>query len=415
MLCSFLIQLAAIGILHEYRTRPGNDHFAFAWEMGKIGQSIATEHGFSSPYGGSTGASAWEPPLYPYVIAAAFKLFGIYSVTSAWVLLSLNCLFSAVTCIPIFLIGRKIFGEKVGLWSAWIWAFLPYEWYWSVHWIWDTTFSPLLLACIILLALELQERSLWKLWTAFGLLWGLIALSNPSLLSFLPFSGLWIWHGRYRRRQKSIGGVVLATLVFCLCITPWLARNYSAFGKFVFIRADFGYQLRLGNSPGADGMWMAYLQPNLNPQELQQFKQLGELAYAVRCKRIAFAWIHSHPGLFLANGLKKCFYYWAGVPKTIDNNFFFDFQDSFLLAWSVLALWGLARAIKKRIAGAWLFLWLVLSYPTIYYVVYAHARYRHPLEPELLILAVFLVSEARVPKNSVRPESSVTPRPSFFP
>ncbi len=410
MLCSFLLQVAAIGILHEYRTRPGNDHFGFAWEMGKIAQSITLGHGFSSPYGGSTGPSAWEPPLYPYALAAAFKLFGIYSTLAAWALLSLNCLFSVLTCIPIFLIGQKLFSPKVGLWSAWIWAFLPYEWYWSIHWIWDTTFSPLLLACIVLLALELPERNGWKLWPVFGLLWGVIALSNPSLLSFLPFSGLWIWRRRRLQRKKSLRGVALASLIFCVCIAPWLARNYFVFGKFVFIRADFGYQLRLGNSPGANGFWMAYLQPNLNPQEFEQFKQLGELAYAARCKRIAYAWISSHPAQFAENSLKKIFYYWAGVPKPIDNNFFFDFQDSFLLAWSVLAILGLARALKKKLPAAWLLLWLVLSYPAIYYVVYPHARYRHPIEPELLILTVFLVSEARGKRNFHGPEPSVTPR-----
>jgi hypothetical protein len=36
----------------------------------------------------------------------------------------------------------------------------------------------------------------------------------------------------------------------------------------------------------------------------------------------------------------------------------------------------------------------VLTYPTVYYFVFPHARYRHPIEPELLILIVFLLSEA---------------------
>jgi hypothetical protein len=37
----------------------------------------------------------------------------------------------------------------------------------------------------------------------------------------------------------------------------------------------------------------------------------------------------------------------------------------------------------------------VLTYPTVYYFVFPHARYRHPLEPELLILIVFLLSETK--------------------
>jgi hypothetical protein len=65
----------------------------------------------------------------------------------------------------------------------------------------------------------------------------------------------------------------------------------------------------------------------------------------------------------------------------------------------VLAIWGLARAIRKKKPGAWLFLLLVLSYPTTYYFVFPHARYRHPIEPELLILIVFLISETGTPKE----------------
>src|ERR1700735_5807351 len=115
---SFALQLATIGAFHEYRPRPGDDNFAFGWEMGRVGQSIALGQGFSSPYGGNTGPTAWEPPLYPYLMGGVFKLFGIYTYGSAWVLLTINSLLAALTCIPIYRIGVKIFGEQVAIWSA---------------------------------------------------------------------------------------------------------------------------------------------------------------------------------------------------------------------------------------------------------------------------------------------------------
>ena len=55
---------------------------------------IALGQGFSNPYGGNTGPSAWEPPLYPYLIGGVFKIFGIYTYASAWVLLSINSCFA---------------------------------------------------------------------------------------------------------------------------------------------------------------------------------------------------------------------------------------------------------------------------------------------------------------------------------
>jgi hypothetical protein len=46
--------------------------------------------------------------------------------------------------------------------------------------------------------------------------------------------------------------------------------------------------------------------------------------------------------------------------------------------------------------NAWLFFWLTLLYPSIYYFVYALPRYRHPIEPILLILGIFLICEAEI-------------------
>ena len=389
---SFLLQVLAIGLLHTYRIRTADNHFGFGWEMGCVGRAIALGRGFSDPYCAGTGATAWEPPLYPYLIGAAFKLFGIYSSASAWVLLVINSIFSALTCIPVYLIARKLADERVAHWSAWTWALLPYIWYWSIHWVWDTTITPFVLALIFLVSLELEQWPGVKGWLLFGALWGIGALMNPSMLSFLPFCGLWIWYRRYKRGLPSFGGVVLASIVFFACLSPWLARNYSAFGRFVFIRDDFGEQFRLGNGPGADGILMAYLQPNLNADELQRFRSMGELAYAEVRKREAFDFVADHPAQFAAISAKRFVYYWAGVPKRADTIVAAALKNLPFLISSILAVWGLVRALSQRRPGASLFALLVLSYPTVYYFVFSHARYRHPIEPELIILIVLLIA-----------------------
>ncbi len=393
---SFVLQIAAIGAFHQYRTRTEDDHFGFGWEMGRVACSVAQGEGFSNPYGDHTGPTAWEPPLYPYLMAGVFKIFGVYTYASAWVLLTINSLLAALTCIPIYRIGLKTFGERVAIWSAGIWALLPYVWYWSIHWIWDTTFTPLILSLIFLLALNLadpetEDSRRWRGWILFGALWGVEALANPSTLSFLPFCGLWVWWRRSRRNLPSVAGVVLSSVIFFLVLTPWLIRNYEVFGHFVFLRDDFGLQFRLGNWKGADGMLMAYLQPNLNNLEFEKFKRMGELAYAADCKRLAFEWIRANPGRFAMISLKRFFYYWNGVPKATNSRSPVDFRTSLFLAWSVLAIWGTFRAVRQKRPGAWLFAGLLLTYPTTYYFVFPHARYRHPIEPELLILAVFLL------------------------
>jgi hypothetical protein len=391
---SFVLQLAAIGVFHQYRMRAGQDNFGFGFEMGRIGRSLAQGNGFSSPYEGNTGPSAWEPPLYPFLIGGVFKLFGIYTLASAWVLLSINSLLATLTTIPIFWIAWQTFDGRVAVWSAWAWALNPYVWYWSIHWIWDTTFTPLVLACLFLIALELQNWPGWRGWVLFGAIYGVGALANPTMLAFLPYCGLWIWRQRYRHGLPSLGGVARSSLAFFLVLSPWIIRNYEAFGHFVFIRDDFGLQFRLGNSSGADGMLMPYFQPNLNQLELEKFQRMGELAYAAECKRIAFDWIRAHPDRFVVISLKRFFYFWNGVPRPTGSISPVDFRSSAFLATSVLAIWGLGRALRQKRPGAWLFAGLILMYPMIYYFVYPHARYRHPMEPELLILIVFLISQA---------------------
>jgi 4-amino-4-deoxy-L-arabinose transferase-like glycosyltransferase len=409
---SFVLQLTTIGVLHEYRTRPGEDNFGFGFEMGRIGRSIAQGHGFSSPYEGNTGPSAWEPPLYPFLIGGVFKLFGIYTFASAWVLLGFNCVFAMLNTIPIFWIAHRTFGERVALWSAWMWAMNPYVWSYGVHWVWDVTFTPFVLTWIFLLALELPDWPGWHGWVLFGALYGIGALANPTMLAFLPFCGLWIWRQRYRRGFSSLLGIALSSLTFFLVLSPWLVRNYEVFGRFVFIRNDFGLQFRLGNGPGADGMLMPYLQPNLNKLELEKFQRLGEIAYAESCKRYAFDWVRAHPGRFAIISLKRFFYFWNGVPsptgsfKWLDYRWF-DFRTSLFLTTSVLAFWGLGRALRQKRPGAWLFAGLVLTYPTVYYFVFPHARYRHPMEPELLILIVFLLSETRIRRATLAQQKNL--------
>jgi hypothetical protein len=251
------------------------------------------------------------------------------------------------------------------------------------------------LTLIFLVALEMEEWTGWRGWILFGALWGLGALINPAMLPFLPFCGLWVWFRRYRRGLPSLAGIALSAVMFFLVLTPWLVRNYEVFGRLVFIRDDFGLIFHLGNNDIAEGILVAGLQPNMSTLALERFQQMGELAYSADCKRRALEWIRAHPDHFALISLKRFFYYWNGVPRHTDSTFPLDFRMSPFLASSVLALWGLGRALRQKRPGAWLFLGLIATYPTIYYLVFAHARFRHPIEPELFILAAFLLSEAQ--------------------
>lgn len=390
---ALLLRVGWIVVGHTYRFKSTDNNFGFGWEMGRIGASLASGHGFSNPFGPETGPTAWEPPLYPYLTAGVFRVFGIYSKASALVLLTINSVFSALTCLPIFLTARRIFSEKVAVGSAWAWALLPNVMFWSTRWVWETSLSALLLTAIFWLALTLEDRDGLLDWFRFGLLWGIAALTSTSLLSFLPAAGLWAWYHRAKRGKKSIGGVVLASVVFFSCITPWLVRNYKALGQFIFIRDNFGAELRLGNGPGADGTWMEYLHPTQDVNAMRQYQAIGELAYIAMRKQQAIDYIKADYGRFAILCVKRFIYFWAGPPKATQPWWMNEVKNSLFLASSVLMIWGLGRALRLHKPGAWLLFWLILLYPAIYYVVFPAPRYRVPIEPEMAILAVFLLTE----------------------
>jgi 4-amino-4-deoxy-L-arabinose transferase-like glycosyltransferase len=399
---AFVLRVAWIIVGHTYKFKTADDNFSFGWEMGRIGTSIASGHGFSNPFGPPTGPTAWEPPLYPYLIAGVFQVFGIYSKASAFVLLAFNSACSALTCVPIFLIARRVFSEKVAVGSAWAWALLPNVMFWCTRAVWETSLSALLLAVIFWLSLTLEELDGIHPWLGFGLLWGVAALNSTSLLAFLPAAGLWAWYRRAKLGKRSLPGAVLASVVFIACIAPWLVRDYRTFGKFIFLRDNFGAELRLGNGPGATGAWMEWEHPTQNAPEMQRFISLGELEYINARKQEATQYIREDYSRFAWLCGKRFLYFWAGPPKPRQALWLTALKNSLYLASSVLALWGLIRALQRHKPGAWLFFWLVLCFPAIYYVVFTMPRYRHPMEPELAILCVFaIVGAARQKSASV--------------
>jgi 4-amino-4-deoxy-L-arabinose transferase-like glycosyltransferase len=400
------LRVGWIVIGHTYRFKSTDHDFGFGWEMGRIGASLASGHGFSSPFGPATGPTAWEPPVYPYLIAGIFQVFGIYSKMSAFVLLTLNSVFSALTCVPIFLIARRIFSERVAVGSAWAWALLPNVMYWCTKWVWETSLSALLLAMIVWLTLILEDRDGWLPWFQFGLLWGIAALNSTVLLSFLPAAGLWAWYRRAKRGKRSLARVVLASAVFLACIAPWLVRNYQTFGKFIFVRDNFGAELRMGNGNGADGTWMEYLHPTQDVYAMSQYQAMGELAYIAMRKRQALDYIEANYARFAGLCVKRFLYYWDGPPKATQPWWMNDAKNSLFLASSVLTFWGLGRALRLRKSGVGLLLWLILLYPAVYYVVFPSPRYRVPIEPEMAILCVFVLTEAGRGTKASRPDQS---------
>jgi 4-amino-4-deoxy-L-arabinose transferase-like glycosyltransferase len=384
--------------------RPTSDPLIETWyfgfEVGRIASSIAAGHGFSSPFHSATGPSAWLAPVYPYLLAGIFRGFGIYTHASGIAILTLNSTFAALTCIPIFLIADHLLGRRLAVWAAWLWAVVPLFFAIPVSWAWETSFSTLLLMTALLLTMRLEPRNAWNLWLGWGLLWGVIALTNPSLLSIMPGAALWAgW--RMRRREFALRAA-LAIAVTCLTITPWLVRNHQVFGRWIFIRSNFGAELRFGNGEQARGIWLGWMHPSINHVEQQRYERMGELAYVEYKKQEALEFIRWRPEFFAELTVRRVFMFWCDVPANLSEDL--SARDVLVGQWpaicfSALALLGWGLMLARRPRPAWFFAPGLLLYPCLYYITYPHPRYRHPIEPLMLILAVFAVSECKELKS----------------
>jgi hypothetical protein len=132
----------------------------FSWETGRIARSIALAKGFANPYPGvETGPTAILSPLYPLLLSGIFKLFGVYSYVSYFIAILLNELISALTCLPIFYLGKRGGGLSVAAGGAWLWGVFPLGVIIPSTSIWDTTLTALVLITIIWATLEISEST----------------------------------------------------------------------------------------------------------------------------------------------------------------------------------------------------------------------------------------------------------------
>ena len=161
-----------------------------------------------------------------------------------------------------------MFSEKVAVWSGWIWALLPYVIYWSVRWIWETSLTALLFSLAFMLTVEMEGDNRLTSWVGFGVLWGVIGLTNPSTLSFLPFAGGWLAYQLIRREKPFLLPAVVGAILFWMTMMPWLVRNYEVFHKPVFVRDNVGVELRCGNNPVAEGIWVGHVPSQPEPHPL---------------------------------------------------------------------------------------------------------------------------------------------------
>jgi 4-amino-4-deoxy-L-arabinose transferase-like glycosyltransferase len=390
---AFVVRIAFMVAAHTYRFDSPDDSLYYG-ETTWIGASIAEGRGFSSPFGdANTGPTAWVAPVYPYFCALIFMLFGVFSRNSALVLLTVQSALSALTCIPILSIAERTFGRRTGYLAATLWAVFPWFSKWAVTWVWEISLSALLFTTLFSYALALGDCSSRRAWLGFGALWGFALLANPALLVLFPVSLAWCGYKLHGRNKHWLKPAILSIAVCSVVISPWLVRNRLVFGRWVFLRSNFGMELALGNYHLSFGRGWGGRHPTLNPAEKASYRELGELDYLHRKTGQALEFIRQYPWEFTTLTAKRVWYFWDGSAMSYRGRMAPYWLPSSFACFSFLLLAGVLVAHRKKVNGWQMFFGAILAYPVPYYLTYSQVRYRHVLEPLMLLLVSYAAVE----------------------
>jgi 4-amino-4-deoxy-L-arabinose transferase-like glycosyltransferase len=390
ILVGLALRLIVVAAVIPHTIAP-TDHFAeFGWEVGWVARSIATGHGFSSPFYPASGPTALVPPLFTYLLAMVFRLFGPYTAASAVTILSINSIFSALTCLPVYFSTKYVMGQRAAMLAAWGWALYPFAIYFSAGRVWEYALTGLLFTTCFCLAQRLHCQQSRLAWLGFGALYGIASLSNPAVLTMFPVFLVLAAFIRRRHQEKWMEHSLVAVLALIAVLAPWTVRNYRALHVLVPVRDGFWLEAWPGNDGNTFESNDHTARPPTNPVELQKFIAEGEISYLAHDRDLAVNFIHQHPLLFIKYTLHRVLSYWTGYwsfdsaylrdqPTEIPNMFF-------SIGLTIFMMIGARRLWLRNRTAALPYLLLLAIFPIPYYLTHVVPDYRQPIEPVIIAL-----------------------------
>lgn len=201
----------------------------------RIANNILSGSGFSIKPGVPTVV---REPLYPLFISYIYFLFG-YNHTIVRII---QAILDSLTCIMLYLIGKKVYNEKIGYISALAFALYPVSIYATGLILTETLFTFLLSLFILSLLRVFKTLSL-KYSILSGLLLGVLVMTRGSVSAFPVFVLIGLVLVFPDRIKLAVARTALIFLIMAVVVAPWAIRNYRVTGKFIPVRIGLGEQL----------------------------------------------------------------------------------------------------------------------------------------------------------------------------
>ena len=321
--------------------------------------------------------TAWEAPIYPLIIGTAFALLGPYTPQAAIVLQLFQILLSLLICYTLFVLGKQVFHERVGLLASFIFAFYPAALHFSVQKIGYITLFVLLSLLLLQQIIKVSTTPSMTTSVSIGVLIGVTSLVNPVIFAFWPFAVLWLcWTGQTSWQRRLTHA---AAIVFCLAvtITPWLVRNYLVFDRFVFIKPNFTREMVLGNY-GADA---------LSQSESQMSHEADDAAMSAFYRQKALRLVLKEPARIIRKTVDRAVKYWTRIKTTSLSEKLAGAGYYLILLLGLAGIWA-----YRQDQHAQLLVIFLLTMPLPFYLTWVVMfRYRFPIELVLILFASYAV------------------------
>jgi len=360
----------------------------------------------------------FRAPLYPYFLAIVYRIFG----HSYYVSRLIQFIMGSISCVFVYLIGKRVFNGRVGLIASLTTSFYGVFIYFEGELLLTFLVTFLLLAFFFTF-LRTYESPNKKKWFISGLLLGLSAITRPNTLVLIPFVLLWLYVALRRKSRMFRKAVVLGwSLVFLSgtlsTIAPVIARNYAVGKDFVPIASQGGINFYIGNNPYSDGF--TAIAPGTRPGWFEGYQDAIRIAREtvgreLKPSEISDFWFSKgidfmfrRPSEYLRLLSKKFFFFWHGFE--LSNNkeiYFFTRYSPFLRAilWRswlcfpfglisplfVVGFFLSLRYEKKHREHLILISGAIFVYMVSVVTFFVCSRYRVPVLPFMLIFASYAV------------------------
>lgn len=336
--------------------------------------------------------SSARPPVFPLLLAGIFSIFG----QDMFIVRIFLAIFNALICLVVFLLGKEMFGERVGLMAMAISVFYPSFIYWGGY-ISQETLTILFLALTVLFLLKSKGGSLSSCLLS-GFFLGILVLTRSTGYGFLPLFLFWLIFSS-RNKVQGLKLAFLLLVVFIITISPWVIRNYKIHRAILLSSTEGGVTFYVSNNSEVltKGNRDLYYPRNAFQKDLSDHvRGLSEIESDRYFYKKGIDFIKSHPNEYLSLMLERFIRFWRFYPHITgadDSHKLIHVIIMFLTDTPIIiaGFWGLLLLFKREKKSAYLLLLIFLNFTIISMLIRANIRYRAPVMPYLIILTAYII------------------------